>query len=65
MCADIDGEAAAATAAGIGEQAIGLRADVTVPDECAAMIERAVSASDESSWVTGTAITIDGGMSAA
>ena len=141
LCADIDGDSAQATAGGIGDRAVAMRVDVTEPDDCAAMVERAVAAfggldtvyanagiagsgragdldiedwnrviavnltgvwlslkfaiprlieasavrnplgrlgttgdianlalylaSDESSWVSGTAITIDGGMSAA
>ncbi|MDE0237040.1 MAG: SDR family NAD(P)-dependent oxidoreductase, partial [bacterium] len=37
MCADINGDAAAATAADIGDAAISLRVDVTRPDDCQAM----------------------------
>ena len=44
LCADIDGESAAATAGGIGDRAVGLRVDVTEPGDCAAMIDRAVAA---------------------
>ena len=44
LCADIDGESAAATAAGIGDSAVGMRVDVTEPDGCAAMVERTVTA---------------------
>ena len=44
MCADINSDAAAATAAEIGDQAISLRVDVTRPDDCQAMTEQAVSA---------------------
>ena len=44
LCADIDGESAAATASGIGDRALGLRVDVTEPDDCAAMVERTVAA---------------------
>ena len=44
LCADIDGDSAQATAAGIGDRAVGMRVDVTEPDDCAAMVERAVAA---------------------
>ena len=44
LCADIDGDSAQATAAGIGDRAIAMRVDVTEPDDCAAMVERAVAA---------------------
>ena len=43
LCADIDGDSAQATAAGIGDRAVGMRVDVTEPDDCAAMVERAVA----------------------
>lgn len=47
VLADINGEktetAAAAIAADTGRRAVGLRADITDPDSCAAMAERAVS----------------------
>ena len=44
MCADINGDAAAATAAGIGKQAISLRVDVTQPGDCQAMTENTAAA---------------------
>ena len=44
LCADIDGDSAQATAAGISDRAVGMRVDVTEPDDCAAMVERAVAA---------------------
>ena len=44
LCADIDGDSAQATADGIGDRAVGMRVDVTEPDDCAAMVERAVAA---------------------
>ena len=44
MCADINGDAAAATAAEIGDAAISMRVDVTQPDDCQAMTEQAAAA---------------------
>jgi NAD(P)-dependent dehydrogenase (short-subunit alcohol dehydrogenase family) len=44
MCADINGDAAAATAAEIGDAAISMRVDVTQPDDCQAMTSQAVAA---------------------
>ena len=44
MCADINGDAAAATAAEIGSQAISMRVDVTQPGDCQAMTDQAVAA---------------------
>ena len=44
LCADIDGSRAEATAAAIGDAAVGLRVDVSSPEDCAAMVERAVEA---------------------
>jgi NAD(P)-dependent dehydrogenase (short-subunit alcohol dehydrogenase family) len=43
-CADINGEAAAATAAKIGKAAIAIRTDVTKPDEVEAMVAKTVQA---------------------
>ena len=42
LCADIAGEAASATAAAIGGSAVGMRVDVSKPQDCAAMVDRAV-----------------------
>ena len=44
MCADINGDAAAATATDIGERAISLAVDVSRPADCQAMVEQTVSA---------------------
>ncbi|WP_419918011.1 SDR family NAD(P)-dependent oxidoreductase [Candidatus Poriferisocius sp.] len=43
LCADINGEAADDTAAGIGRAAVGLRVDVTRPEDCQAMTEQAAA----------------------
>ncbi|WP_420638879.1 SDR family NAD(P)-dependent oxidoreductase [Candidatus Poriferisocius sp.] len=44
MCADINGDAAAATATDIGERAISLAVDVSRPADCQAMVDQTVSA---------------------
>lgn len=44
VCADIDGEAAAAVAAGIGEAAVAATVDVAEPAQCEAMVAMAVDA---------------------
>ncbi len=44
MCADINGDAAAATAAEIGGSAVSQRVDVTQPEHCRAMTDGAVAA---------------------
>ncbi len=44
MCADINADAAAATAADIGDQAISLGVDVTQPDHCEAMAAQTAAA---------------------
>ena len=42
VCADIDGDGAAAVATDIGDAAVAIRVDVGDPDDCAAMTELAV-----------------------
>ena len=44
LCADIDGASAQATAAEAHNGAIGMRVDVSNPEDCAAMVDRAVDA---------------------
>ena len=44
MCADINGDAAAVTAAEIGDRAISMAVDVTQPDDCQAMTEQTAAA---------------------
>ncbi len=44
MCADVNGDAAAATAAEIGDRAIGLRVDVTRSEDCQAMTDQTAAA---------------------
>jgi NAD(P)-dependent dehydrogenase (short-subunit alcohol dehydrogenase family) len=44
LCADVDEASAMATAGSIGDRAVGLRVDVSDPDDCTAMVARAAEA---------------------